>query len=159
MTPKAEALHYGWKKYLKQLDQLLVLEQKAKEKWDSLPPMKSEDDEVDELISGLNMIEIGGKKVPADDFNDLIHRMQNQVPCEDIWKLLGTYKESYNGDLMLEFLKTTMTEQEGRGRFFILIFRIFELSLHTWIHKTSFFYWYRQSIHHLDVLSMENIGC
>lgn len=65
------------------------------------------------MTSHLNHLDIGGKLVPQDDFNDLLHQMQFQVPCEDLWRLLGVYKESYNGELLLAFLKGSMTDPQS----------------------------------------------
>ena len=113
MAPKAEQLHYGWKKYQKLVDDCRALEAKASLKW-SLIGNLSVDDEIDQLVSELNVLEIGGKKIPADDFNDLISKLQNNVPSEDIWRLLGTYKDTYNGELLFEYLKKFMTDTEAR---------------------------------------------
>ena len=116
MTPKAETLVYGWKQYQKLVQDTLALEAKAILLWDAISgaPASSLEDEVDELLYTVNMLKIGSRKVPADDFNRLIAKLQNKIPSEDIWRLLGTYKDCYNGELMLNYLKQSMMEQDAR---------------------------------------------
>ncbi|KAJ3335330.1 hypothetical protein HDU91_002230, partial [Kappamyces sp. JEL0680] len=116
MTPRAEAIVYGWKKYQRIRDDTLALEAKASEKWKALQgaPAPTLEEEVDEMLSTANMLTIGSRKVSADDFNALIVKLQNKVPSEDIWRMLGTYKDCYSGEAMLEYLKLTMSEADSR---------------------------------------------
>lgn len=103
LTPKAEALHLGWKKHQKLLADVLGLEQSASLKWSQLQEQQNLHGDVieDKEETPPNMIEIGSKSLPSDKFNALLAHMQNKIPSEDIWKLLGTYKDCYNGfDLM-----------------------------------------------------------
>jgi hypothetical protein len=117
LSPRAEALHLGWKKFQKLLDDTRDLEVKAVTKWDAFTQYSLSDrlqQEVDEVLEGVNMIEIGSKRIPAEDFNTILAHMQNKIPCEDLWKLLGTYKDCYNGELLLSFLKKSMPEADAR---------------------------------------------
>jgi hypothetical protein len=118
LSPRAEALHAGWKKHQKLLNDTKDLEAKASEKWKTYSDHSSVDcleQKVDEALEGINMIEIGARKLPAEDFNTILVQMQNKIPCEDLWKLLGTYKDCYNGELMLSFLKNSMSEADARA--------------------------------------------
>ena len=119
LSPRAEALHAGWKKHQKILYDTKDLEAKASEKWKIYSDHSSVDcleQKVDEALEGINMIEIGARKLPAEDFNTILVQMQNKIPCEDLWKLLGTYKDCYNGELMLSFLlKNSMSEADARA--------------------------------------------
>jgi hypothetical protein len=112
MAPRAEQLHYDWKKYQKLVDDCTTLETRASLKWSLIGSLPIEQ-EIGNLVPELNLVKINDKNIPADDFNNLIAKMQDAVPSEDVWKFLGSYKESYNGELLLEYLKKIMTDSEA----------------------------------------------
>ncbi|KAJ3260180.1 hypothetical protein HK103_001256 [Boothiomyces macroporosus] len=102
LTPKAESIHNGWKRYEKLLADTLRLESFASKKYSEL------DEELkcnrDPLEQQRNVI-ISNRALDVDYFNDLLSELQNHVNCEDIWRILGNLKDCYNGDDLFTYLK------------------------------------------------------
>jgi hypothetical protein len=105
MSPRAEAIHNGWVKYKKLLEDTITLQNIALKKMDEIRDDQINLHEMTLEDPNSNSINIGSKHMTVDDFNDLIAAMQNEVDCEDIWRILGTLKDCYNGDHMLFYLK------------------------------------------------------
>lgn len=108
MTPRAEQIHTGWSKYSKSLQDTINLQNIASKKQTSL---NSQQDELTNMGNfsldepGANNFQIGSKTITVDDFNDLIGSMQNEIAYEDIWRLLGSLKDCYSGEDLIQYLK------------------------------------------------------
>jgi hypothetical protein len=103
MTPRIEAIHSGWIKYQKLLDETNQLQKIAIAKMDEIKDIHFNELSLEDPLT--NTIQVASKQMTIDDFNDLIASMQNEIHCEDIWRILGTLKDCYNGDHLLHFLK------------------------------------------------------
>ncbi|KAI8893329.1 Rho GTPase activation protein [Globomyces pollinis-pini] len=123
MVPRAEAIHNGWIKYEKLKNEALSLEAIASKKFEDFEHYLEIDLHANEGIEPIadegQLIQVGGRTMSIDSFNDLLSKMQSKVQCEDIWKMLGTLKECYQGQDLLKYLITDLSWTEATSREFL----------------------------------------
>jgi hypothetical protein len=103
MSPRVEAIHNGWSKYQKLLSETIQLQKITLDKMNELKEVDLQELTLDD--QSTNLIQVGSKQMTIDEFNDLIASMQNEIDSEDIWRILGSLKDCYNGDHLLYFIK------------------------------------------------------